>query len=568
MAHQVIRQAPSPGAARVPVGHALANTRLLVTAPGGEPQPIGIPGELCVGGAGVGRGYLGDPERTAEVFRPDPWGRGAGERLYHTGDLALRRPSGEIDYLGRLDHQVKVRGVRIELGEVEAALGAHPAVRDAAVVVRQDLPGGAGLVAFLVLRDGMAPASGELLAWSRSRLPEAMVPVLFASLDALPLTPNGKLDRRALGRLELATGRGALAAGYVAPRTLIELRLCRLWEELMGISPIGVRDGFFALGGSSLTAVRLQARVERAFGWRFELPALFRTPTVEGLAGLLRQRTPPASSCLVRLGGDGAGRPVFWLHPAGGEVLCYADLVRRLEANADRPHYGLRARGFGAGEAPREALAAMAAAYLEEVRAVDADGPYFLGGWSLGGVVAFEMARQLRAAGREVALVALLDTQAPDPARGAGLSDWDLLGAFAQGLGLRDRLTVRGEEELRERGLDAQLAGLLEQARAAGVLPPDLEPADIGRIFAVHRGNSRALRGYAPAPYAGRVVLFRAAERGDRNALSRGGDGLAAGLEVHEVPGDHLTLVREPDVQGLAARLRDCLDARLDPTGA
>jgi len=551
--HHALHRPPAPAAVRVPVGNPVLNTRLVVVDRGGEIQPRGVPGELRVGGAGVGRGYLGDPARTAEVFRPDPWS--AGERLYHTGDLALRRSSGEIEVIGRIDHQVKVRGVRIELGEIEAALNGHPAVREAVAVLRLDLPGGMGLAAFVVPRGGGA-TPGELRAWMRARLSEAMVPAVFVTLGALPLTANDKVDRHALGRLELSAERAVLAApSYLPPRDLVELRLCRLWEEMLGVAPVGVRDSFFALGGSSLAAVRLQTRVERAFGWRFDLAALFRAPTVEGLAGLLRRRMAVPASALIELASGGPGRPIFWLHPAGGEALCYADLARHL--GADRPHYGLRARGLRDGETPAEELRAMAAAYLEEVRAVDPEGPYLLGGWSLGGVLAFEMACQLRAAGREVAMVALLDTQAPDPARSGNLSDRDLLGAFAQGLGLRaDGFTAQGEDE----GLDAELAGLLEQARAAGIVPADLDLADVRRIFAVHRGNSRALRGYAASSYTGRLTLFRAAGRGNPADLTRGWDALAPAVEVHEVPGDHFTLVREPHVGGLAARLRACLE--------
>jgi amino acid adenylation domain-containing protein len=550
-----------PGEERVPIGRPVARTRIHLLDRQGQLVPLGVAGELHIGGVQVGRGYLEQPGLTAELFVPDPFGT-AGGRLYRTGDLARVLPDGEVEYLGRIDQQVKIRGVRIELGEIESVLSDHPAVREAAAVARQDLAGGPGIAAFVVFRPEMAATFDELRTWMLAQLPEAMLPSAVVPLGALPLTTSGKLDRRTLEAQDLARaqGSGAGPAAYQPPRDPLELRLCRIWEELLRVGRVGIRDSFFALGGSSLAAIRLQILVERSFGWRFDLAALFRAPTIEGIAGHVRRRGAARFGSLVELGAGGSGRPVFWVHPAGGEVLCYADLVRRL--GGDRPHYGVRAKGLQAGETPRDQLAAMAAAYVEEVLAVDPAGPQVLGGWSLGGVLAFEMARQLQAAGREVPLVVLIDTQAPEAELRDGLSDWDLLGAFAQGLGLQDRFLLPDEDERSPVAFDASLARLLDRAQADGVLPAGLELADMQRIFAVQRGNSRALRGYTGGTYDGRLLLMRAAERADRNDLRRGWDRLAPRLEVHEVPGNHHTLVREPHVRHLAERVRICLETR------
>jgi len=250
----------------------------------GEAAPIGVPGELCVGGAGVARGYLNRPDLTAERFVPAP----GGERLYRSGDLARRLPSGELEYLGRIDQQVKLRGFRIEPAEIEAVLMAVPGVREAAVILRNDLPAGPGLVAYVV----GAVSAGELLAFLRGRLPEHMVPGHFVLLQALPLTVNGKLDRRALPAPEGA--RPELARAYVAPRTPLERVLAGAWEEALGVDRVGVEDGFFDLGGHSLLATQMISWVRETFEAEVPLRELFERPTVAALASALKAVSPDA----------------------------------------------------------------------------------------------------------------------------------------------------------------------------------------------------------------------------------------------------------------------------------
>ncbi|HVR10350.1 MAG TPA: condensation domain-containing protein, partial [Thermoanaerobaculia bacterium] len=280
--HHVLRAAPPAGAAAVPIGRPLANLRLYVLDPASRPVPAGAPGELCVGGAGVGRGYLGDPARTAAVFVPDAFAAAAGARLYRTGDLARQLADGCLEFLGRLDHQVKIRGVRIELGEIEAVLASHAALRQSVVTARQHPAGGGPyLVAYVVAAAEPAPTVTELRRWLLAKLPEAMVPAVFVPLAALPLTPRGKVDRRALP----APGgvRPDLGAAYVAPRNAAEQVVAALWAELLGLERVGARDSFFDLGGHSLLATRLVARLQRVFQVELPLLGLFERPTVEGV---------------------------------------------------------------------------------------------------------------------------------------------------------------------------------------------------------------------------------------------------------------------------------------------
>src|SRR6185295_9129116 len=251
-----------------------------------RPAPIGVPGELLIGGAGLARGYFGRPDLTAERFIPDPFSGALGARLYRTGDLARWLASGEVEFLGRLDHQVKVRGHRIELGEIEAALAEHPSVRAAVAVVREDAPGDQRLVAYVVAGDGTAPANGELRRHLRDKLPEYMVPATFVPLDALPLTPNNKVDRRALPAPETAGGE---RRAYVAPRTLAEELLAGIWAEVLKVERVGVQDNFFDLGGHSLLAAQVVSRLREAAQLELPLRALFQNPTIEGLAGVVEE---------------------------------------------------------------------------------------------------------------------------------------------------------------------------------------------------------------------------------------------------------------------------------------
>ncbi|HEU4537386.1 MAG TPA: amino acid adenylation domain-containing protein, partial [Polyangiaceae bacterium] len=349
---------------RPPIGRPLANLRVYVLDDHLEPVPIGAPGELYVGGVGVTRGYLHRPGLTAERFVPAPYGQEPGERWYKTGDLVRWRPDGTLDYLGRRDHQVKVRGVRVELGEVESHLARQPGVREAVVLLREGPAPSKEprLVAYVVPHAGVVLGPDELRHGLGAQLPPAMIPSVFLVLSALPRNPNGKIDRKALP--EPPAPRAAETAPAPA-RTPTERRLVELWSAALGGAEVGVHESFLELGGHSLLAVRLAAQIEAAFGQKVSPSLLLEAGTIAALAP--RLDAPAASgepSCVVKLhaGGRAEGaRPLFLVHPIGGHVLCYAELARAL--GPSRAVYGLRALGLEEATPPLESVEAMAVRY-------------------------------------------------------------------------------------------------------------------------------------------------------------------------------------------------------------
>ncbi|HSF40852.1 MAG TPA: amino acid adenylation domain-containing protein [Thermoanaerobaculia bacterium] len=545
-----------------PIGRPSADNALYILDRTGHPVPLGFRGELHVGGIGVARGYVNRPDLTAERFVPDPFGPQPGGRLYRTGDLVRCLPGGDIEFLGRIDQQVKIRGFRIEPGEIEAALVRHPGVREARVLVYTTPPGEKSLVGYLLLPAGEeAPAVAELRDFLRERLPEPMVPAAFVALAAWPLTPNGKLDLRALPAPE-----GTASADRIAPRDTLEHEVARAWEEVLGIAPIGIRDDFFALGGHSLLAVRLMSKIEERLGRSLPLSALFTAGTVEGMAARLRAdvSASPASN-LIPLQPRGSQPPFFWVHPAGGDVLCYAALARQM--GDDQPFYGIQARGFTEDEEPPASIEEMAALYLEEVRRIEPAGPYFLGGWSLGGPVAYEMARQLRSQGETVGLLVVLDAT---PGGGAELEDEpedaDYLldiAAYVGNFWGRDPEVTR--EHLAGLGPEEQIAHVALRLAAVDFLPPGTGETQLRRVLAVYRANVQSLRRYRPGPYPDPFLLLRAEEPlflteapGEEDL---GWNRITGGpIEIRTVPGNHLTLLAEPNVRTLASRLRICLE--------
>ncbi len=546
----------------VPLGRSLDDARCHVVETGSYrlgPAPVGVPGELLVGGECVTRGYLDRPDLTAERFIPDPYG-GPGERLYRTGDLARRLTDGTVEFLGRMDHQVKIRGFRIEPGEIEAALLRHPGVSDCAVIACSGPGPEAFLAAYVVPAPGAdAPCAGELRAHLAARVPDYMVPAAFVPLAELPRTAQGKLDRLSLPAPDPARDRPR--AGGVLPRDLVELRLARLWEELLGVEEVGVHDNFFELGGHSLLAVRLMTRIEQRFGRSLHLSTLFEGATVEALARAVRRQPGGAGTApLVEIQPGVAGeRPLFLIHPAGGTVLCYLPLARHL--GRDQPVFGLQDPNFERPEEPRFVIPEMATLYLDAVRAAQPHGPYRLGGWSLGGVLAQEMARQLEAVGEEVESLLLIDARSPatlEAEWGRERSEADLLLWFATHL----RVPVQ-RDEIEALPAADRFPAILARAQAVGRLPADLESERARRIFEVYRTEMSAERTHRPAPCRCRIVLFRAAagiddeqRRGEDHALGwRDLSGTRLTLEV--VPGAHQTLMDEPHVLSLAGRIRE-----------
>lgn len=521
----------------LPIGRPIANIRLYILDEKLQPVPAGTPGELHVGGPGVARGYLRRPELTAQKFIADPFCLEPvepGARLYKTGDLARYLPDGNIEFLGRTDFQVKIRGFRVELGEIEAALEKHEGVAEGVVVARE-VDGEKRLTAYIVA-SRPRPQENELRKFLRNRLPEYMVPADFVFLESFPLTPNGKVDRRALPVPQVREfDRGA---DFVAPRNEVERRLASLWEQVLGKRPIGVRENFFELGGHSLSAVRLMQRVEKEFGRKLLLTALLQAPTVEQLAAILQQDSSAAQSAAIPMQPLGSKPPFFFVHGLGGTVMRFRDLSRYMAP--DQPFYGLQAQGLDGSQPVLHRVEDMARAYLKDLRAVQPEGPYFLGGYSFGGYVALEMARTLLAEGQDIGVLAFVDTYAEITQ--SIVNRFLSLSAGQKIIYLKKRLR-------RFRlGMKHRIQFLF--------LPP--------AVKAVRRSCALAEGQYRVQSYAGKILLFRAAERGLRGLEDPGAGWkkyALGGVEVHELDGDHGNILNEPGVQSLAAQLRACLDA-------
>ncbi|QSQ14838.1 non-ribosomal peptide synthetase [Myxococcus landrumensis] len=528
-----------------PIGRPIANARLHVLDARQTPVPVGVPGELYVGGDVLARGYLHRPDLTLERFVADPLGTASGARLYRTGDFARYRPDGTLEFLGRRDAQVKVRGYRIELAEVEAALARHPALKDCVVEAKADSSGLSRLVAYVVGARGEPPPARELRDFLKQRLPEYMVPGHFVPLEALPLSPSGKVNRSALPAPAIER------EGRASPRTALELQLVRAWEETLGLHPVGIRDDFFELGGHSLLAVRLLGRIRDLTGRTLPVASLFQGATVEHVAERLG-REPGPHSTLVELRGGRTKRPFFCIHPVGGTVLAYAELAHLQER--DQPFFGLQSPGLDGEAPPLDSVEALAAHHLQTIRTVQPRGPYLLGGWSMGGLLAFEMAQQLREQGDDVELLVLIDAYArPGPVDAEGLRPERLGSLF-----FKDLLRAAGadlpcsEDALARMPAEEALQALETAGRAAAALPE----AGLSTLRSVFESNLEAAWRYVPRPYTGALLSLEAGDSPrahEWELLARGG------VEVHTLPGDHYALLRPPGVQPLARILREAL---------
>ena len=527
-----------------PVGWPLPQTQALVLSAAGKLCGIGELGEVVLRTPFKSLGYISAAGELQQPWRPNPFG--ADDAVYYSGDAGRYLANGALEIVGRVDDQVKIRGVRIDPNEVAAVLLGHPQVAECVVMAV-----GSGserrLLAYVVTQEPVR----ALIAYAAERLPASMVPASFVVLAAMPLTPNGKLDRRALADAAPDPGH---SADTIAPRDALELRLARLWEELLGVERVGVRDDFFALGGHSLLALRLVTRIAAELGVRISAAAVFRQRTVEELAQALRLGLP--WSPLVPLQSGGSRPPLFCVHPQGGLAIGYAALAREL--GADQPFYGLQAIGMEKGQEPLGSIPAMAAMYVEAIRQMLPDGPYLLCGYSYGGRVAYEMAQLLCRQGARVSLLALLDSASPalDEATADEVDDATLLcNLLPTDLGM-------SAEDLRRLDAEERLDTLVAIAHQRGLVPPDFDAEGLRRFLRVYKSNIVAGCSYRLAPYPGRITLLQSEERAAlaEQDPEKGWCKLALnGCELHIVPGTHMTLMQPPAVTTLAERLRECL---------
>jgi amino acid adenylation domain-containing protein len=546
--------------ALVPIGCPIANTQTYILDSNLQPVPIGVLGELYIGGAGVARGYFNRPELTAERFIANPFSQGSC--FYRTGDLARYLDNGNIEYVSRIDNQVKIRGFRIELGDIENALSAHPQVREAVVITRSDQPGEKQIVAYITTKQE-EPTPDTLRDFLKQKLPDYMVPIAFVILEALPLTPSGKVNRRALPKPTLSSF--SQHNEFVAPRNDTEGKLAKIWSEILNIQPIGVKDNFFEIGGNSLSAIYLIASIGQHFGKELPLSAVLTNPTIEKFANLLNTSSNTfENSLLVPIQPKGNKPPFFCVHPAGGHVLCYFKLAHSL--SDDQPFYGLQAQGFHGEEEPLTRVEDMASLYIQAIRKFQPNGPYSIGGWSFGGVVAYEMAQQLHKQGQEVSLV-ILDSYVPILLdKNKKIDAPYLVGVLSRyfgGIAGQDNLVT--PDEIKHLSINEQINYILDKAIEVKILPPSNQSQQNRRILDVLVGTLKATYSYLPQPYPGKVTVLRAKEKhimaSDPTLVWVELFSImdAEDIKIIDVSGNHYTCILEPHLQVLAERLKSSL---------
>ncbi|WP_323162117.1 amino acid adenylation domain-containing protein [Pseudomonas fluorescens] len=511
-------------ARQLPIGRPISNNRFYVLDDRDQPVPVGVTGHLHIGGVGVARGYLGLAQLSAERFIDNPFV--AGDRLYRSGDLARYRPDGQLEFLGRNDFQVKLRGVRLELGEIEARLEAFPGIRSAVVLMVGEAAQDQRLVACCVVAESMDQAAVQ--AHLATTLPRAVVPGSYLWLDALPLTANGKVDRAALTALadeEMVNRQVNLSS----PRDHIELTLYQIWKRLLLVPQIGIRDNFFNVGGTSIAAIKMAHEISQVFAVEMPVRVVLSYPTIEALGGWLRVGANPAvaqGNLIEFRRGEGYSN-VVCIHPAGGTAFCYLSLAKVLPDEAGV--YGVQSPGLNPGENTEPTVEAMAEAYLRQIEPLTRQ-PLILTGLSFGGLVAYEMARRLTAAGHRQVTVVLLDTQGSDDP------------------GFREQIGTVDMAEFRDK-----------LVRFNGMYP-GIEDAQVERYFNIYNHNRLAMAAYECAPRAGRVVLIQAREDFSRHQLHelrgfwrrRAGSGYLAKL----VSGGHWDMLESAEIHRVSQIIR------------
>lgn len=533
---------PNSGATSVPIGRPIPNARLYVLDRNRQPVPIGVAGELYIGGAGVARGYLERPQVSAERFMPDPFVEDAAARMYRTGDLARYLSDGNLEFLGRIDQQVKIRGLRIELGEIEANLAEHPDVREAAIISDLD-NSDTRLIAYVIARQEYATSAAELRSFLKARLPGYMVPSTFLFVSSLLRTPNGKLDREAL---PIPIAEENERAAPVAPRDEAEQKLAGIWREVFEKDIPSVTQDFFELGGHSLLAANLLDRIEKEFGQPLSLAFVFEAPTIELMAEVLRRpQEALRSRAIIPIQAKGSRVPLFWIR--GGPR--FRLLAQRL--GPDQPFLGLDLPFWEATKlrAPYR-LEDIAAYLVRAMREVQPHGPYAIAGLCVNAVVAYEVAQQLMEQGEEVALLAMLDAHNQAFYKNP-LTDGRYSGR------IKYHITNLFQSEGKER--PAYLAGLMDEARRKIERTVWQLSSDSGKNangkphntdFVVHPAFHR----YEPRPYAGKIVLLQSSDwpTGPYFDFQLGWRDLVRGIEFYRIPGNHPGMFIEPNVNRVA----------------
>jgi amino acid adenylation domain-containing protein len=536
----------------VPVGRPFAGTQIHILDSQRQPLPIGVEGELYVEGPCVGCGYLNRSELTAESFMTNYLSDRTTTTIYKTGDLARYLPDGSIEVIGRIDDQMKIRGIRVEMGEIEWTLGQHPAVREVVVIAREDHNGEKQLVAYVVSDRDSSLSAGKLHWFMKEKLPEHLIPSRFVFLPKLPRTPNNKLDRRALPLPD--SKRPDLADPFIHPRNKVERKLAKIWVKVLGIRQIGVHDDFFELGGHSLLAVRLVCEMERRFGKRIPVATLLTSPTIAELAHVIPELNKAVPSLLIVIQPEGSKPPFFCAHGTDS----YVQLARYL--GPDQPFYGL-AQHLEGRKVRHTRIEDIAAHYLREIRTVQPEGPYYIGGHSLGGLIAFEMTQQLQQQDQEIALLVLLDTR-PPRIHPSGTSGTSAKSAAEQNFNCFSMRSLKRElyflrQRVKETLQKDTKTVVCDVYHRLGIpLSPRLQTFYVDQVV-YGRIYPKAQSSYVPQAYSGRAVYLKSAETQGRVAGWK--ELMTEGLEILPVPGDHLSMLVEPNVRRVAETLKECL---------
>jgi amino acid adenylation domain-containing protein len=526
----------------IPIGKPISNTRLYILDKSLKPVPIGAKGELYIGGLGVGRGYINQSNLTMEHFIHDPYSTLTGGRMYKTGDVARYWPDGTLEFYGRQDNQVKLRGYRVELGEIEAVLRDHPSVKEIAVVLWSDISSDQ-LIAYVVLKD-RSSTYDDLREFVARRLPFYMVPSSFVILDSLPLTPNRKIDRRALPRPDQQV------PVHVVPRNDTERRLLEIWKEILNLNNIGVTDNFFDIGGHSLMAVRLFARIENTFGTKLPLTALFQHGTVEELARLINKpQNALHSPIIIPMQTQGNKTPIFFVPGLGTSPLYMRELA--LGFSPLRPVYGLQSV-FQGKTIEKRSIDETAKLYCDQLLTLLPDTPIALFGHSAGGLIALEVAHLLTSEGKLVTMVGLLDSYPPGPRQQAS---W------------QDRMRIHAGH-MRENGLRGALV-YLGTANERIILKVIRDLSDkndrlkkiIAKLFP-QKFKIANLKSFVLKPYSGNVTLFKVSERPwyvNWDPMENWSKYLVGNFNVVNIPGNHMSLLSKPNAEIVARAISDSL---------
>lgn len=538
---------------QVPMGKPLEHVRAYILDKNFSPTPIGVPGELCIGGKSLARGYLNLPEKTAERFIRDPHGDQESDRIYRTGDRVRYLKDGYMEFFGRVDRQVKVRGFRVELDEIDNALRGVSSISEAYTIAKQEGSAPVQLVAFVVAQADLTVEPSELREDLKSRIPDFMIPSSFVILEKFPLTSGGKIDVAALRAVEISSG--SQGDSYVAPRTPIEEVLANIWQDIFKFERIGVNDNFFDLGGHSLLSLQIIDRVHKA-GLILTPAEFIQNPTIEAQARFISSAKPASDAgmwqCLVQLQPNGSRPPIYLVHSNPGDVLGYVNLVNRLGQN--QPCFGFESLGLRDLSLAHKSVEEMATFYIDEMLAFQPDPPYYLAGWCYGGIVATEMAYQLGKRNLEVGLLALIETPFPVMASNR---KWYL---FNKLLGLT-KLGPRGWFSYIRNKM--KYIKRLESGSIDSIFALDLDAGVFTNRPQVYKINSMAMNQYKLKEFPDcPVILFvgDTMEEGFIPDIESLWTRMSKKIERFKVPGSHLSILKEPGVSVVAGIMRESIE--------